>query len=146
MFAVRKVVVHEMQQKITAFTIITGVHRYFSEKIADLRIDDYQGAQPIPDIVQSKKPLARIYRWLKVGLYPAAPQFNRVRQVVRNETIRKIKIMMGGKRNFSGVQHRILAFDVAIPTNNFFILGRPDNELIVTHGVGIVCVEVETVP
>ena len=85
----REILVQEVQQHVAAFAVVVAVHRHLAEEETDVRVEDRDGAQAVPQVVEGKEGFCAGTRRLVFGTHERAAQLDGVGKVIADELFRE---------------------------------------------------------
>ena len=145
LFGVREMATEEIQDEVSCLRIIGIIHRNLPKEILQRGIDYGQRAKSVPQVVEHEQPFGTVPRRLIIERYERAAQFDRVRQILFEETRREIEEMGRRQDGFPlGIEPDIGTAEEAVATENLFFLGIPNDELPVRAGHGIEFVDIDS--
>ena len=141
---IREMAVEEIEDQVARLGVVRIIHRDLAEEIAQLGVDDRQGAQPVPQVVEDEK----TFRGGPCGLIlegdKRAAQLDGVGQDLVNELWREVEEVRGGENWFSlFVTTCVGTADKAITAQDLLILRAPDNQLPIGAGHRIELVDID---
>jgi hypothetical protein len=138
---VGKMVAEKIKEEVTGFAVEREVHGSFAEEIFQGGVDNGEGTEAVPEIVEDKDTAAGALAAsgnLILASDERAPKFNGTGKVVLNELIGEPKKVRGSKARLPvTVQTDIGAAEKTVAAEDTLFVGRPDDKLPVTvrHGV-----------
>ena len=144
-FMVREIEMQESEQQVAAVNGIVGVHRHLAKEVLDFRMDDGEGSEPIPQVVEGKDAFSANFTRLVFGPYKRSPQLNGIGQVVVKKLLREMKHVRHGDAWCSiFVEPHVLAHDIPVGAYNHLFIGVPHQQLLACrlHKVELVDVAV----
>ena len=131
--------VQEIEQHIAAFSDIRRIHRHLSEEIFDIRPNHCEGAETVPEIIESEQALRSHARALVRQRHKRTSQLNGAVLVFVQKLIAEMEHMSCGNLRLSVITHLpVGAPKEAVTSEYLFFVGIPHHELFVAF---LACVE-----
>ena len=128
MFFITEMLLEEIKNHIATATVITGIHGHFTKEVFHIRHDNSQRPQSVPKIIQSKQTFASGTGRLVFKRHKRASQFDCLRQIFFNKSIRKME-HVGSSQNRRPffIKAHICPEQIPISPQNFFRFRVPYN-------------------